>query len=42
MACACEKSGDRKKGDPCAHCKEAKRNGWPSSRHNCSSYGTCD
>jgi hypothetical protein len=39
MACACEK--DRGRGNKCAHCKEAIKNGWPTSRHNCSSYGTC-
>lgn len=37
MACACEK--DRGKGNLCAHCKEAVKNGF--ARHNCSSNGTC-
>lgn len=39
MACACEK--DRGKGNYCAHCKEARKNGWPPARHNCSSFGNC-
>lgn len=39
MACACER--ERGKGNPCAHCKEAIKNGWPTSRHACSHFGKC-
>ena len=39
MACACEK--DRGRGNKCVHCKEAIQIGLPTSKHNCSSFGSC-
>lgn len=37
MSCACVRDGKPQ----CAWCKEAVRNGLPTSRHSCQWYGGC-